>query len=257
VKFGVVTDLSNVYLLQTQGWDYIDVNIQKAFDGTKSDDEWTGANAFDDLPIPALAGAQMLPATKKVVGESVDFDALTTYMTRVAKRAGAIGTKVLVFGSGAARQVPDGFDRDRARNQIIDFLKMSGPLARANGAMIAVEPLNKNECNIINSLSEAASIVREVDHVGVKQLYDSYHSWIEDESLASLRSVGSLIRHVHLADKQDRAAPGLSGQSDYRAAFRILKEASYQGSISVEAKWDLENDGSRVLEFLRKQWSKA
>lgn len=257
MKFGVVTDLSNVFLLHSQGWDYIEVNIQKAFDGTKSDDEWTGLTDLSELPIPALAGAQLLPPEMKIVGEEVDHHAIRNYLTNVMQRAGRIGTKIVAFGSGQARQVPDGFDPARAKRQIIDFFALAAPLARENGVTIATESLNRSQCNMLNSLNEVASIVREVDHVGVKQLYDSFHSWMEDESLAHLRTVGSLIRHVHLADRQNRAAPGLSGQSDYRAAFRILKEASYQGSISVEAKWDVENDGPRVLEFLKKQWSKA
>lgn len=250
VKFGVVTDLAHATLLKSQGWDYIDILIQDVLDETKDDElKW--------LPIPVSAGARLVPESMKIVGESVDFAVLTTYMTRVTALAGELGIKVLAFGSGAARQIPNGFNRDRARDQIIDFLKMSGPLARDNGALIAVEPLNRNECNCVNSLNEAAELVREVNHVGVKLLYDSYHAWMEDESLANLRSVSSLIRHVHAADRHHRSAPGLSGQSDYRAAFRILKEASYQGSISVEATWNIEKDGSRVLDYLKKQWLKS
>lgn len=250
VKFGVVTDLAHATLLKSQGWDYIDIFVCEVVDEVKEDElKW--------LPIPVLAGARLLPDSMKIVGESVDFDALTSFMKRVTTLARDLGIKVLAFGSGQSRNILDGFDRERARQQIIDFLKMSGPLARENGAVIALESLNKTECNFINSLTEAAELAREVNHVGVKLLYDSYHAWIEDESLANLRSVSSLIRHVHVADRQNRMAPGLSGQSDYRAAFRILKEASYQGTISVEASWDIAKDGPRVLDFLKKQWAKA
>ncbi|HEY8668689.1 MAG TPA: hypothetical protein VIL86_18725, partial [Tepidisphaeraceae bacterium] len=63
------------------------------------------------------------------------------------------------------------------------------------------------------------------------------------------------IKHVHLADKSGRLAPGESRQADYRPVFKILKEARYSGRMSVEAmNFDIPKAGPRVLKFLRNQW---
>src|SRR5215472_1984906 len=65
-------------------------------------------------PVPALACNVFLPAALKVVGPEVDADGLASYVTAALERMERLGVRVLVMGSGAARAIPDGFDRDRA-----------------------------------------------------------------------------------------------------------------------------------------------
>jgi len=154
--------------------------------------------------------------------------------------------------------VPEGCDRDQAKAQIIEFLKMVAPMAQEQGITIVIEHLNRKECNIINSLDEAMTYVREVNHPNVQCLVDSYHFWMENEPLASIASAGGAIKHVHVADKDGRVAPGLSGTADYGPFFTELKRAGYNGPISVEATgFDIAKDAGRVLEFLKEQWNKA
>ncbi len=257
VKFGVCAGLKDADALKSQGWDYIDVPIQAVFEGLKSDEEWTGADALAKCPLPMPSGAMLLPGTLKVCGPSVNSEAIEAYIRRTFSRAARFGTRTLVFGSGVARHVPDGFDRETAKRQIIAFLKLIAPIGAEHGVTVVVEPLNRSECNILNTVGEALEYVREVNHPNLRQLFDSYHSWLEAEPLTALRSCGSLLKHVHLADKIGRLGPGLSGQSDYRAVFRILKELNYDGVATVEARMDIMQDGPRVLKYLREQWAKA
>ncbi|MFT3785956.1 MAG: sugar phosphate isomerase/epimerase family protein [Tepidisphaeraceae bacterium] len=141
---------------------------------------------------------------------------------------------------------------------MLAFLRAAAPIAEQNKVTIVIEPLNKGECNIINSVAEGMTYVREINHPNIKQLVDTYHLWLEQEPLTNLRDAGRAIKHVHLADKEGRVAPGLSGQSDYRPVFRILKELNYQGCISVEAgKFDIEKDGKSVLAYVKKAWNDA
>ena len=139
-------------------------------------------------------------------------------MTTVLSRK-KIGIKTLVFGSGGAHNVPDGFDRNRTYTQIVDFLKMIAPIAQVNSITIVIEPLNKKECNIINSVAEAMTYVKEFDHPNIRCLVDSYHFWLENESLADLEKAMPSIAHVHVADSDGRTAPGQSGTSDYQPFF--------------------------------------
>ena len=182
-------------------------------------------------------------------------------MTNVLRRAKTVGMNILVFGSGGARNVPEGFDRVRAREQIVAFARMAAPIAQQNGITIVVEHLNKTECNIINSLTEAMTYVRAVGHPNFQCLVDSYHFWLEKEQLVSLREAIRAIRHVHLADTQGRVAPGESGKADYKSLFRVLKEANYRGVISVESpgfdEAAIRSIGARVLEFVKRQWAEA
>ena len=125
-----------------------------------------------------------------------------------AINTGAIDTGVIVFGSGGARNIPDNFSRGEAWKQLIDFGKRAAALAAANGITIVVEPLNRSECNVINSIGEGARLVEAVDHPNFQLLLDSYHFWLEDDSLSELERRLPMIRHVHVADKIGRAYPG-------------------------------------------------
>ena len=100
--------------------------------------------------------------------------------------------------------------------------------------------------------------VAAVGHPNLECLVDSYHLWMEDEPLENLRLAMPSIRHVHVADKVGRTAPGESGQSDYRPFFRVVNDGGYDGLISVEATaFDVAVSGPKVLTFLRKQGNEA
>src|SRR5262249_34506134 len=158
----------------------------------------------------------------------------------------------LVFGSGGARQVPDGFDHWEARKQIVEFARMAGEIAAQHGRLLVVEALRSRECNIVNTMAEASQIVREGNHPNVQCLFDTYHFWSEGEALDNLSRAAPLVRHVHVADLEGRVAPGESGASDYRPAFAILKQSGYDDTMSVEASGftDISGTGKRVLAFL-------
>jgi sugar phosphate isomerase/epimerase len=82
---------------------------------------------------------------------------------------------------------------------------------------------------------------------------------MENEPLEDVERAMPWIRHVHVADKDGRVAPGESGTADYRPFFRVLKRAKYDGAVSVEATGfnDFETVGKRVIAFLHRQWDEA
>jgi sugar phosphate isomerase/epimerase len=241
------------------GFDYIEGNAQSLLQGLEPDERWTGRAAAENSSLPVLSCNVMLPGSLRVTGPQVEMRRLTEYMQRILDRARLVGVKTIVFGSAGARNVPDGFDRDEARRQIVSFAAMAAPLAQACGVTIALEPLNRGESNIINSVAEAMQYVREVDHPGFRCLVDSYHFWLEDEPLENLAAAMPWIAHVHVADKVGRAPPGESGQSDYRPFFRVLKSGGYDGPISIESGGfaDIAAIGPRVVKLLRTQWDQA
>ena len=256
MRFGICTPLENAAAVKAAGWEFVEESVQGLFQGLQA--SWAGLIRTTTCPLSIPSANMLVPAVLKITGPEADLNRLKEYMTRVLERAAQTGTKMLVFGSGGARNVPDGFDRDKAKQQIIDFVKMFAPIAQKNGITVVAEPLNKGECNIINTVSEAMEYVKAVDHPNFKCLVDSYHLWLENEPVANVAENMSWIKHVHLADKDGRVAPGLSGTADYRPLFKALKAGKYEGMISVEAlNFDIEKEGKGVLEFVKKQWSEA
>jgi sugar phosphate isomerase/epimerase len=258
MRWGICTAPENASLARAAGWDYVEGSTQTLFQGTLADDQWTGGTAIGASALPVPVTNVMVPGDHKITGPAVDFGKLTRYMTNVLSRAGKSGTHTIVFGSGGARNVPEGFDRNEAKRQITEFLHMIGPLAQQNRVTVVVEPLNRKECNIINSVSEAMEYVRAVNHPNVQCLVDSYHMWLENEPESNVAEAIASIKHVHVADTEGRVPPGESKKANYRPLFAILKKVGYAGGISVEAgKFDIPAQGERVLQYLKQEWDRA
>jgi sugar phosphate isomerase/epimerase len=258
MQFGICTVVENAHQVQAAGWDFVEVTVPNLLEGQIPDDQWKGLARVTGSPLPILAANMLVPAALKICGPAVDSANLGAYIKRVVARAQAVGIKTLVFGSGGARAVPDGFDRSKARAQILDFMRMVADLAAGAGITLVAEPLNSKESNIINTVAEAITYVQAVNHPRVKCLVDSFHFWKENEPLENVVKAGPWLWHVHVADKS-RVPPGQSDGADYRPFFHALKAGSYAGPISVEASDfdDIPAIGPRVLEFLKKQWDQA
>ncbi len=254
--FGICTPSANAAAVKAAGWDYVEDNVQGLLQGQVPDEQWT-----EPAPaaLPVLAANVLVPGGLKIAGPEADADRLEAYLSVVARRAGRVGIKTLVFGSGAARMVPAGFDLATAGQQVVAFARMAAEVCGERGVTVVIEPLNRNECNIVNTVAEAARYVKAVDHPNCQLLVDTWHLWMEAEPVENVRRSAAMIRHVHLADLHGRVAPGLSGKADYRPVFRVLKDAGYDGTISFEGAPipNFETVAPKVLEFVKGQWAAA
>jgi len=188
-------------------------------------------------PVPVEAANCLIPADLKTTGPDVDPAAVDAYITVVCRRARLAGVQTLVFGSGGSRRVPDGFDPARAADQIVEHLKRWGPIAAETGVTFVLEPLQRSECNIVNTVAEGAELIRRADHPNIRLLADTYHMGCDGEAPGSIRAAGDLIAHAHCAETKGRAPVGLGGE-DHRPYFRAMKDARYDGRLSIEARWD-------------------
>ena len=178
---------------------------------------------------------------------------IRAWATTAFARAKQAGITAIVFGSGGSRRIPDGFDRAQARAQFVDLLKELGPLAAAQNVTLVVEPLNTGECNFITSVDEGAAIVRDAATPGVRLLADIYHMLRDAEGPAAITRAGSLLAHVHIAEREKRTAPGVAGD-DFAPYLRALAGIGYDGNLSIESGWqDLAAQLPAALAELRRQ----
>ncbi|MDO8560175.1 MAG: sugar phosphate isomerase/epimerase family protein [bacterium] len=99
---------------------------------------------------------------------------------------------------------------------------------------LAVEPLNRFECWLVNTCDQAAALVILVGHDGLRMMYDTFHANIEErDPVAALEKVASLVVHFH-ASENDRGIPG-QGHVGFANTFRALRRAGYQGFVTIEA----------------------
>ena len=117
-----------------------------------------------------------------------------------------------------------------------------GRLAEAHQAMadrspaliLAVEPLNRFECYVLNTGAQAAAHVARVDRANFGYLYDTFHANIEErDPVGVIGETVKAISYIHISEN-DRGAPG-NGHIDHAAAIRAAKAAGYDGWFAVEA----------------------
>jgi len=199
------------------------------------------------------ASNRFIPPDLKVVGPDIDYGRLDRFAAACFRRAKEINMSLIVFGSAGARMIPPGFSATTAFEQYVDILRQLGPLAEEQGVTLLVEPLNRGECNCVNTILEGADAVRRANTNGVKLLVDIFHMLRNGESADDIVKVAPLIRHVHVAENKDRAAPGIHGDN-FRGFFRALRRAHYDGRLTIEADWtDLPNQTAPALAALRTQ----
>ena len=145
--------------------------------------------------------------------------------------------------------------------------------ARCN-VKLSIEPLNRFECYVLNTVGDAANLVRAVDAPNYGLLYDTFHSNIEEKDPIGVIAPNlPLINHVHFSEN-DRGTPG-KGHVPWAATMRALKHGGYDGWCTIEAfgcalpalaaatrVWrDFFPNREEVYrfghDFLREQWAKA
>lgn len=237
-QIGVCASIANAAAVKNAGGDYIEESVQGFLVPDRPDADFRPkAEAAAAAPLPVLACNSFLPGALKSVGPDARPDEIVAYAGTAFRRAKETGITTIVFGSSGSRTIPDGFDREQARRQFLDLLRRLGPVAEANGVVIVLEPLNRDETNFINSVAEGAAVVREVGHPCVRLLADIYHMLRENEGPDALATAGPLLRHVHVAEKDRRTPPGVAGD-DFTPYLRALRRAGYDGAISIECRWD-------------------
>jgi sugar phosphate isomerase/epimerase len=112
------------------------------------------------------------------------------------------------------------------------------------GVAVLLEPLNRYEDHMINRVSQAAAICRDVGLNSAKVMADAFHMNIEEEEPAdALRANAEFIAHIHVADS-GRLQPGL-GHIDWPRMMDALHDIRYDGWLAMEC--GIKGDPRKVL----------
>jgi sugar phosphate isomerase/epimerase len=251
MRIGVCASADALPKLINAGADYIECRVTELTGQT--DAELAAFKAgLDAAGMACEACAVLFPgADIPLTGERADDSATAAYLPETFKRLRRYVTPdVIVFGSGGARRRPDGFDAERAFSQLISAGRLAADAAGEYGMTIALEPLNRSETNMINTLAEAAELVKAVDRSNFKIVADIYHMLIEDDPPEAIIKSGGLITHVHIASKEGRLFPQEKDRDRLAPYFYALKRIGYNGRISIEAGGDYDSALPASVKFL-------
>jgi D-psicose/D-tagatose/L-ribulose 3-epimerase len=252
VQVGFCTGLKGIDAAKAAGFDYVELSTSEL--AALSDADFESAEVrIRQLGVVVPVTNLFLPATLKVTGPEIDRDAQLAYVRKAFERLSRIGTGLVVFGSGGARRVPDGFSKDEAFAQLVDFGRRAAVEARRHGITIAVEPLRRQETNIINSAAEGLELVNEVGDPGFELMIDFYHLASEGEDPAIVSRAREHLRHLHMANPEGRVFPLAWTEFDYAPFFARLRAIGYDRRISVEAApKDFAAEAPQAIALLRR-----
>jgi D-psicose/D-tagatose/L-ribulose 3-epimerase len=251
VQVGYCTSLKNLQTAKAAGFDYVELSTTEIATMPDPDFE-NAAREIKEVGLPVPATNLFLPATLKVTGPEIDTAQQMKYVTTAFDRLSRLGTRIVVFGSGGARRVPDGFAHDEAFRQLVDFGRRIAPLARSRGITVAVEPLRHEETNIINSAAEGLQLVEAIADPGFQLMIDFYHLASEHEDPAIIGRAKAHLRHLHMANPHGRVFPRVWDEYDYGPFFAALREIGYDQRISVEASAkDVAAEAPQAIALLR------
>lgn len=259
MKFGVCCLPEQAEIVQSIGFDFFEMNFANT--AQMSDEAFAKtADAVQALSIRPLAMNIMLSGSFRLTGDAADPEKTKPFLQKGFQRAALLGTKTVVFGSGGARNLPEGdTDRRRAYDQIVTFADLAGSLAAKHGLVIAVEPLAFQEANIVNLLAEAAYIAHRVGRENVRILADLYHMAENREPPQVLLDHGASLQHCHVACKGSRTFPEPDDGHDYESYFAALRQVGYEGTMSIEgnAPTEFAAKAKASLTYLRKMAAKG
>lgn len=135
---------------------------------------------------------------------------------------------------------------DGDRKMVSDSLRVLEQVAARTGTVVYLEPLNRYQDHMINTLADARRYIVENDLKHVQIIGDFYHMNIEEDNLAqALHDNRDLLGHVHIADNH-RYQPG-SGTLDFHALFEQLRADNYQGYVVYDGNASVWDDPQAML----------
>ncbi len=258
MKFGVcrgLDDFESIKIASEIGVDYYECGFGSL---VKFDDgKFNSCKAYlSENNLPCLAANGFIPGELKVVGDSIDYCALSEYLDKGFERAKALGVKKIVFGSGAARSFPERYSLEKAKEQLAFFLsEYASPKAEKAGCVIVMEPLRFGETSMVHTVFDGIEIARMSGKTNVAGLADLYHVFGNNDSIEGIGEYKGKLLHSHIAEPEKRIYPSTKDSEEiiavYKKFFVALKDAGCE-TCSVEARTDnFTNDISDALAILK------
>jgi sugar phosphate isomerase/epimerase len=195
-------------------------------------------------------------------GLSITSDHVGTRMRTIEMMRGLIelcvdlGGTILVHGSPGARQIAPDQSAQAALAHARECFAAIAEDAEKAGVTYCIEPLAKSETPLINTVAEAAEIVRAIGSPAVRTMIDTCAAGqAEAQPIPELIErwlPGGEVAHMHLNDP-NRCAPG-QGELRFAPILAALRRQGYAGIASVEP-FVYEPDGptsaARAMGYLR------
>lgn len=220
-------------LVSDMGYDLIEVCVE---DPDVLSAEWIAENAARTGLQVSICGA-FGPGRDVSVESAEDRAVAVDYLRQCVEIAALVGSPhvagPMYAQTGVARMLPPEA-RHAQRARAAESLRIVADHAAERGVALAIEPLNRFETDLVNTVEQGVELCRLIGRPNVGLMIDSFHMNIEEKSIgAAVRHAGDLVFHVQVSEN-DRGTPG-SGHIPWSEYFDALDDIGYAGSIVVES----------------------
>ena len=201
--------------------------------------DWSASRArdlLDSLGLRAVVVGAMGPG-RSLLERAGNVAATQQYLTVCIQAARTLGATVAAGPFYAPPGVTwrmSAEEREDAAAQLRRNLAPLADLAGDNGVTLAIEPLNRYETSVVNTVEQALDVFGPLLGRGVGLALDTYHLNIEEKRPTdAIRAAGAAIAHVQVCGS-DRGPVG-DDHTDWPAVLAALDDAGYGGILGVES----------------------
>jgi len=214
------------------GYDALELPLESIGDW----DPLRARGVLDGLGMGAIVVGAMGPG-RSLLARAGDVAATQDYLRACLDAAAVLGASVVAGPFYAPTGVTWRMDEAERAEVVGELRDNLAPLAReaaAIGVTLAVEPLNRYETSVLNTVAQSLDALAPLLGAGVGLALDTYHLNIEEKRPAdAVRAAGAAIAHVQVCGS-DRGAVG-DDHTDWPEMLRALDDAGYRGALGLES----------------------
>lgn len=220
---------------QVRGWgfDVLELPVEQP-GGWDAD---AAAQLLADLGLGATVVLVMPPGRELVGADPPTVRQTQDYLRHVVDVAARVGSGVVAgpaYASVGRTWRMDDVGRQAAYAELRENLAPVVEHAASAGVRVGVEPLNRYETSVLNTVDQALEALEGLPADGVGLALDVYHLNIEETDVAAaVRRAAGRVVHVQVC-ANDRGAPG-ADHLDWPAILGALDDAGYTGPLCIES----------------------
>jgi D-psicose/D-tagatose/L-ribulose 3-epimerase len=164
-------------------------------------------------------------------------DAASRYLRECIDIAAALGSETVsgpMYAGVGATMMREPADRRAQWDRAVSTLRPIADHAAGREVKLAMEPLNRFETDLVNTVDQGLRMIADLDRANVGLLLDTFHMNIEEKDIpAAIRRAAGHIFEFH-ACSSDRGTPG-EDHLPWAEIAAALAAADYRGPIVIEA----------------------
>lgn len=194
-------------------------------------------DVLDELGLAPFVVGAMAPGRDLVAAPDARVEATQHYLRECIRVASVLGADVVAGPFTASTGRAWRMDAAERAATIAELRRNLAPVVELAGeasVAIGIEPLNRYETSLINTVEQGLDALEPLLGPALGLALDSYHLNIEEKHIgAAIRSAAGSIVHVQVCGT-DRGAAG-DDHLDWGGFFDALDAAGYRGALTLES----------------------